>query len=268
MNFYQKLRKGHLVAAHRGYRSIRPENTLAAFKAAMGHFDFIELDIQPSRDGALMVLHDDTLERTTDIETYSKHPRPHHLIDYDASYLRERDAGSWFRVSDPFGTISNGTVAHQAIVPQKIPTLDEALLLCQRYAMPLNIELKDSPRYDTDTLLSTLMETIAPYRDTLPILISSFNHRYLKELHTYDPTLSLAANVENQHPPHLLDYLTQLGVCSYHVDTLLIDTTPVKALDGLGIHCCAFTVNDPALQEKYYKKGFRALFTDMPIQTL
>ena len=265
MNFYQTLTHDHLIAAHRGYRALRPENTLSAFTEAMGHFDFIELDIQPSRDGRLMVLHDETIERTTDADDRLPSPRPHHLFEYDYSQLHTLDAASWFVRSDPFGTLASGMVSPQSIAPEPIPTLDEVLRLCARHAMPLNIEIKDSPAFDTDALLQELLTTIAPYREgAIPLLISSFNHRYLAQLHTLDPTLSLAANIEHTHPPQLLQYLEALGVIAYHVDAPLTETTPVAQLAEAGITCGVFTLNDPQAQAQCFKKGFRAIFADMP----
>ncbi len=262
MNFYKNFEKMHIIGAHRGYRSIRPENTIASFEAAIGHFDFIELDVQPSNDGALMILHDDTLERTTNIEHISELFRPHRLVEYDYELLRSLDAGTWFTNADPFGAIAKGIIAPESIKPQRIPLLAEVLTLCSTHNMPLNIEIKDSPECDADRLLNMILEAIKPFRDSLPLLISSFNHRYLATLHDIDPDLELAANVEQTHPPRLAEYLSGLGVCAYHVDEPLVDTTPVNELDDLGISCGVFTVNDPGRQKQLFDIGFRSIFAD------
>jgi len=264
MHFYSKLKKTHLVAAHRGFRALYPENTLRAFEASIEPFDCIELDIQPTRDGTLMVLHDETMERTTDIDACTPLPRPHRLHEYDLPFLRTLDAGSWFAGVDPFGTIAAGLVDPASLPFQTIPTINEALRLCARHAMPLNIEIKDSPCADTDTLLIDLLRALAPYRnDPFPLLISSFNHRYLARLHALDTTLDLAANVEHHHPPHLLTYLKDLGVTGYHVDAPLVESTPVAELSEAGITCGVFTLNDPVAQAKCFDRGFRMVFADM-----
>jgi len=264
MFFYQNLKKDHLIAAHRGYRALRPENTLSAFEAAIGAFDLIELDIQLSHDGTLMVLHDDTLERTSNIESRVPAPRPHRLQDYGDSLLQTCDAAGWFVPSDPFGTLAAGLVDPLSIPPEPIPTLDAVLALCARHTMPLNIEIKDAPCADTDTLLITLLQSLAPYREKpFPLLISSFNHRYLARLHTLDTTLDLAANVEHTHPPRLLTYLKDLGVTGYHVDAPLIESTPVDELSKAGITCGAFTINEPDKQAECFDRGFRMVFADM-----
>ena len=264
MNFYKKIKKEHLRGAHRGFRALHPENTLSAFAAAVGHFDFIELDIQAATDGTLMVLHDDTLERTTDIDRRTPQPRPYRIHDYDRVFLRTLDAAGWFVSADPFGTIAAGLVDPAAIVPEPIPTFAEALSLFARHDMPVNIEIKDSPCIDTDTLLVDLLKTLAPYRESsFPFLISSFNHRYLARLHELDITLGLAASVEHNHPPHLLTYLKDLGVIGYHVDAPLIESTPVAELAEAGITCGAFTLNNPVGQDACFEQGFRAVFADM-----
>ncbi len=264
MHFYQTIKKEHLRGAHRGFRALYPENTLSAFTAAVGHFEFVELDIQPAADGTLMVLHDDTMERTTDIDRRTPLPRPYRVQDFNATFLSKVDAASWFVAADPFGTIAAGLVDPAAIAPEPIPTLADVLALCTRYNMPVNIEIKDSPCADTDTLLIDLLKELAPYREgNFPFLISSFNHRYLARLYELDTTLDLAANVEHNHPPHLPTYLKDLGVIGYHVDAPLIESTPVAELAEAGITCGAFTLNDPVEQEACFERGFRVVFADM-----
>ena len=264
MHFYQTIKKERLRGAHRGFRALHPENTLSAFAAAIGHFDFIELDIQPAADGTLMVLHDDTMERTTDIDRRTPLPRPCRVQDFDAAFLSKIDAASWFVTADPFRTITTGLVDPANIAPEPIPTLAEVLSLCARHSIPANIEIKDSPCTDTETLLIDLLKELAPYREgNFPFLISSFNHRYLARLHELDTTLDLAANVEHNHPPHLLTYLKDLGVIGYHVDAPLIKSTPVTELVEAGIACGAFTLNNPVEQEACFEQGFRVVFADM-----
>ena len=264
MHFYQTIKKERLRGAHRGFRALHPENTLSAFAATMGRFDFIELDIQPAADGTLMVLHDDTMERTTDIDRRTPLPRPYRVQDFDASFLSKVDAASWFITADPFGAIAAGVIEPTNIAPEPIPTLAEVLSLCARHNMPLNIEIKDSPCADTDTLLVDLLKALAPYREnSFPFLISSFNHRYLARLRELDTTLDLAANVEHAHPPHLLTYLKDLGVVGYHVDAPLIESTPVAELSEAGITCGVFTLNNPREQDACFARGFRVVFADM-----
>ncbi|HYB20380.1 MAG TPA: glycerophosphodiester phosphodiesterase family protein, partial [Thermodesulfobacteriota bacterium] len=80
-----------MVIAHRGFSGAAPENTLAAFHQAIeAGSDMIELDIQLSKDGKIVVLHDDTLERTTNGRGRA--------VDFTLQELKAFDAGSWFGV--------------------------------------------------------------------------------------------------------------------------------------------------------------------------
>jgi len=116
------LRSGRfpvLVIAHRGFSGIAPENTLAAFKKAIVvGADMIELDVRLSRDGVVVVIHDESLERTTDGRGK--------VIDQTLDALKRWDAGSKF---------------HSSFSGERIPTLQEVLQLAHGRVM-VNIELK------------------------------------------------------------------------------------------------------------------------------
>jgi len=71
MNFLKLLNKKSLIAAHRGASSKAPENTLLAMQKSVGLCDFIEIDVQLSSDGVAVILHDKTLERTTNVKKLS-----------------------------------------------------------------------------------------------------------------------------------------------------------------------------------------------------
>ena len=266
MGFYDAFNKEHLIAAHRGWRAVRPENTLSAFEAAVGHCDFIELDIQLSRDGEWIVCHDESLERTTDVEErFSEGLRPRRVIDYTQAELRRLDAGSWFGKRDPFGTLRSGEIRRQEIetLPlQQLPTLREVLDFAREKQIPLNIEIKDMPILGEREVAQRFLEVYETAAGLPPILISSFNHRYLHRLHRYRPTLSLAALVEGCHPPRLLPYLQELGVEAYHVAEEIADSVPLDRLRKVGITCAVYTVNDPKHQAELYRRGFRVLFAD------
>ena len=266
MGFYDAFAKKHLIAAHRGWRAIRPENTLSAFEAAVGHCDFIELDVQLSRDGEWIVCHDESLERTTDVEEcFPGGLRPRRVIDYTLAELRRLDAGSWFGKRDPFGTLKSGEIRRREIEtlpPQKLPILREVLDFAHEKQIPLNIEIKDMPTLGDQEVALRFLETYETAAGLPPILVSSFNHRYLYRLHRQRPPFSLAALVEGCHPPRLLPYLQELGVEAYHVAEEIADSVPLDLLRGQGIACGVYTVNDPKRQSDLYRRGFRALFAD------
>jgi len=265
-SFYQRLGKA-LLAAHRGWRTIRPENTISAFEAALGHFDLIELDIQLSRDGEWIVCHDPSLERTTDVEhAFPKGIRPRRVGDYTLEELRRLDAGGWFLRRDPYGTIASGRVSPaelEALGVQRLPTLREVFAFSRAHRIPLNIEIKDMPTERERTVVTRLLRVLENSASA-SLLISSFNHRYLKLLKEIAPELPTAALVEAEHPPRLIDYLTTLGVEAYHVEDALAETTPVSLLHEHGISSAVYTVNDSDRAGRLFRSGFVGIFCDRP----
>ena len=268
MKFYQGLGADRLlIGAHRGWSEIRPENTLPAFHVAVGHCDFIELDIRLSRDGAWIVCHDETLERTTDVERrIPGELRPRRVIDYTLDELRQLDAGSWFLKRDPFGSLSSGKVWREtieALLPLRLPTLQEALDFSAHTGMPLNLEVKDMPSLEPKRVARSLLEILDEYPRALPpLLVSSFNHHYLAELGRGNPSLPLAALVVASHPPSLRDYLVRLWVEAYHLDITLVNSTPVKVLERSGIRCGVYTVDEDGARKFLYRRGFRSVLSD------
>src|SRR5262245_42916601 len=86
-----------LIAAHRGASAVAPENTLAAFDAARrAGADLYELDIQETLDHQLVVIHDSTLDRTTNVEELYPGRAPWRVRDFTLAEIQTLDAGDWF----------------------------------------------------------------------------------------------------------------------------------------------------------------------------
>jgi glycerophosphoryl diester phosphodiesterase len=142
-----------LLIAHRGASGYAPEHTLAAYKLAIEQgADFVEQDLQLTKDGALICLHDPDLARTTnvkevfpdraaerDAEGGGVKKRGWYSIDFTLAEIKQLDAGSWFNRANPF--IANGAYAGQ-----RIPTLEETIEFVGGRA-GLYIELKHYPFY-------------------------------------------------------------------------------------------------------------------------
>src|SRR5205823_7284106 len=111
------------VVGHRGAMGHRPENTLASFEYAVAHgADWIELDVHLTRDGALAVIHDEAVDRTTD---------GHGLVnDHTLAELKKLDAGTWFAPE---------------FAGQRIPSLDEVLVWARERNTVVDIEIKNAP---------------------------------------------------------------------------------------------------------------------------
>ena len=101
-----------LNIAHRGARSLAPENTLAAARKAFEvGANMWELDVSVTGDGALVVFHDDALTRVTDAETVFPSHTPWHLADFTLAELKQLDTGSRFIQDDPHGQIAAGALS-------------------------------------------------------------------------------------------------------------------------------------------------------------
>jgi glycerophosphoryl diester phosphodiesterase len=155
-----------MVVAHRGFSGKAPENTIPAFRMALeAGVSMIELDVQITKDGAVAVIHDATVDRTTD--------GTGRVADLTLAELRHLDAGSWFSAD---------------FKGERIPSLEEALELIAPRAL-VNIELK-SPRIirnaDTKSVHATL-EIVRKMELLDRVLFSSFNHKLMKYLKTIEP---------------------------------------------------------------------------------
>jgi len=129
------------VIAHRGASAYAPENTLAAVdKAAELGIEWVENDVQRTKDGQLVVIHDDSLRRTTDVETVFPDRAPWQVKDFTAAEIARLDAGSWFG---------------PAYAGARVPTLKEYLCRVESHHQKLLLEIKKPELYpgiERDTL--------------------------------------------------------------------------------------------------------------------
>ncbi|MCM9078903.1 glycerophosphodiester phosphodiesterase [Streptomyces spororaveus] len=124
---------GPVVYAHRGASAYAPENTLDSIDLAMQMgFDWVENDVQRTKDGVLVVIHDDTLARTTDVEQRFPDRAPWKVQDFTAAEIARLDAGSWF--GDEYAGAS-------------VPTLRRYLDRVQRNRQKLLLEIKKPELY-------------------------------------------------------------------------------------------------------------------------
>ncbi|MFE5806151.1 glycerophosphodiester phosphodiesterase [Streptomyces sp. NPDC056491] len=124
---------GPVVYAHRGASAYAPENTLDAIDLAMQMgFDWVENDVQRTKDGVLVVIHDDTLARTTDVEQRFPGRSPWKVKDFTAAEIAGLDAGSWFG---------------EEYAGASVPTLREYLDRVQRNQQRLLLEIKKPELY-------------------------------------------------------------------------------------------------------------------------
>lgn len=231
-----------LNLAHRGARKVAPENTVPAVTRAMElGADGVEIDVQRTRDGELVVIHDETLEATTD---GSGIIREHTLEE-----LKHLDAGVWF------GAEWAGT---------RIPTLDEIFDALPESAI-VNVELKRDS-WQSDGLEDAALDHIR--RRTLwdRVIVSSFNPFILWRLRTAAPQLRLGLLYQPEMPwllnrawPRRL-----LPLAALHPFHTQVTPALVAHAHDAGIQINTWTVNEPARMRELIEMGVDGIITDVP----
>jgi len=231
------------VIAHRGSSLEAPENTLRAFELALiSGADGLELDVQLTLDGEPVVLHDETLDRTTSGQGY--------LIGHSYSQLRKLDAGLWF------GKQFEG---------QKVPHLKEVLDLLHKSGTTLNIELKNGI-IQYPGMEEKVLDLLAQYPDQ-KVIISSFNHyslRHIKHVsaNTRIGLLYMAGLVEPWRYAELMD--------AYSLHPLYLNIMPelVTGCKHAGIKLFPWTVDNPQDMERITALGVEGIITNDPARML
>ncbi len=254
--------------AHRGARSIAPENTiLAAQKAYEIGADMWELDVAMSSDKEIVVIHDDTLERTSNAAATFPTRKPWRIEDFSFAELRTLDFGSWFIEKDPFGTIANGTISKaetSSFVGLPIPTLREALSFTRDKNWRVNVEIKDLTGKPGDSdIVEKVVGLIQELGLQKSVIISSFNHSYVARAKQADPGIYTAALVENPDPdPAAL--LVKLNASAFNPSLKTLDYSQIAPLRAKGLDVFVWTVNDEATMRKLIAAGVSGIFTDYP----
>ncbi len=262
-----------LIIAHRGARSLAPENTLAAArKALQAGADMWEMDVAVTSDGELIVVHDDTLERTCNVADLFPDRRPWNVWDFTLAEIQTLDCGSWFVARDPFGQIKAGNVSAEeaaSYAGERAPTLRQVLEFTRDNNWRVNVELKEQP---TAGLGRTLVEKTVALIQELGmaegdwVAVSSFNHDYLKEIQTLDPHIPIQA-LTSKKIAGLPAYLQQLGTTACNPKAGIWKPQDLAELAASGIEFNVWTVNDESEMQQLIQAGVHGIITDYP-QTL
>lgn len=227
------------IFAHRGASGRFPENTMRAFaEAHQVGADGIELDVQLTKDKKPVVIHDDTVERTTD----GKGAVNSLILDE----IKSLDAGAWF--SEEFKG-------------EKIPSLTEVLEWIKETDLKLNIELKDF--LDPDAAHEIVLKMIEEHSLEERVIISSFNHVDIHRIGRLNQRIERAILVyENLYKP--FDYASAVGVNSVHCYWPVVTPELLISAQTEGMTVRTFTVNKPEAIERLIKLGCSGIMTDWP----
>ncbi|MEJ5183944.1 MAG: glycerophosphodiester phosphodiesterase family protein [Rectinemataceae bacterium] len=261
-----------LVIAHRGFRGIAPENTLlAARRGFETGADMWELDVAASSDGTLVVIHDDTLVRTTNAAALFPGRSPWSVYDFTLEELRSLDAGSWYGVADPFKQVQSGRVSRDELASFKglqIPTLREALELTRELGWRVNIEIKDATGRPCDEwIVERTAELVRELGMTADVLVSSFNHEYLRRMKKAAPEIAIAALIDKPIDDPV-GRLRDLGAVALNPNFKYLDRATVEKVRNAGFGVLPWTVNAPADMARLLEWGVTGLITDFPDEGL
>ena len=251
-----------LVVGHRGASARAPEHTLAAYDLALASgADYIEQDLQLTKDGELVVLHDPTLDRTA--RGPSEHCRGR-VIDKTLAQLRRCDVGSWFNEAHP-------EHAQAAFVGLRIPTLDEVFA---RYRHRANYYIETKNPDDAPGMEEKLLALLDAYALRPPaaaqgrVLVQSFSQASLLRLHALAPSIPLvqlfggAAGTSSAIRATLdavAGYAVGIGPGKGAADAALVRAAHARCLD---VH--PYTVNDAPEMRALVALGVDGMFTDVP----
>jgi glycerophosphoryl diester phosphodiesterase len=257
-----------LNIAHRGARSLVPENTLAAARKGLAiGADLWELDVAMSADGVPFVVHDDTLARTSNVKAVypDRSPWTNHLFTW--AEIQQLDFGSWFVTTDPFKQIAAGNVsqAEQASYRgEKAPSLREALAFTRDNHWRVNVEIKDLTAAPGD---ATVVEKVVALIDELGmadrVIISSFNHSYVVRAKQANPKIAVAALVERADPDPVA-LLKRLNAQAYNPRNGQISPAEIGKVRDAGYDVYVWTVNDEATMKQLIAARVSGIFTDFP----
>ena len=227
-----------LVIAHRGASVDAPENTIAAFELAIAHgADGIELDVQLSRDDQPVVIHDFTLERTTD----GGGP----VRDRTVRELKRLDAGGWH------GRQFQG---------QRIQTLPEVL---ERFRDRTRfwIELKGSAGRSRG-IEEKVVSMIEVYDVLHQALVLSFDREVLDQISRLNPEVQLGVLAADRATGGLIR--SETPVCAICPAAHLVTEHGVGEIRQAGLDCYVWTVNEPAQMDRLVEWGVSGIITDRP----
>jgi len=228
------------IWAHRGASHYAPENTLPAFALALEQgAEGVEFDVQLSSDGELVVIHDETLDRTTDGSGKVAHHSLAELQRFDASAGRLGFAGV------------------------RIPAFAEVLDLFAATSVTMNIELKNSIE-PYPGLEEEVLAAVTAYGLAERVVLSTFNHYSLRKLRSLEPRCELAAlYTDPLFRPWR--YAAQLGVTAIHPPLpCVFGKAFTRKARACGIAVRPWVVNGPAALRRMFGYGVDAVFTDAP----
>jgi len=254
-----------LVIAHRGASAVRPENTCAAISTAIElGADMVEIDVQLTKDGQLVVFHDWTLARTIRCAQFSRRElRKTRICDLALDQIDALDAGAWWSAK---------------FAGERVPTLSRVLAMCG-HQVAVNIEIKpsrlsarserrgrrtaDQPANETARIAAQLAVALSAHRD-VNIVVSSFDHALLARLQRAIPDMRLGVLSTSRGVAAALTVAAMLKAYSIHVPCSTATRSLADQVHTAGLRLYTYTANRMAVMRRLIALGVDGIFTDYP----
>ena len=228
--------------AHRGASGLAPENTLGAFSKALEiGVDGVEVDVRGTLDGKLVVLHDQTLDRTTD--------RTGCIHRMSLTEIQEADAGAWFGPS---------------FIGEKVPTLAESLDLIKKTAITV-LEVKD------EWLSAEVVRAIHYTQSVNSVIVISFHASVLLEVRSVDPriptgflTSGNTKALQHKQALDLIQTTCKIGASTLNVKHEMLDARFAWEVRKRGVNLWVWTVDDVVQMQQLVKLGVQGITSNFP----
>ena len=254
-----------LNIGHRGASGYAPEHTIPSYDLAIKlGADYIEQDLQLTKDGVLVVMHDETLDRTARPTAESAPGDCTGLvIEHTLAQIKTCDVGTWFNETYP-------EYANPDYVGLKIPTLEEVF---QRYGKDVNYYIETKNPESAPGMEEELLRLMDKYGLTKPaetkwqVLIQSFSSASLQKIHGINPSLPLIQLFSSTETSETIQaqldltrtYAVGIGPSKDDVDAALVEAAHARCLD---VH--PYTVNEKDKMEQLIAIGVDGMFTNFP----
>lgn len=245
--------RGVVDIAHRGSSARAPENTMISVRRAVAqHTRFVEIDVQRSRDGQLVVMHDSTLARTTNVEQVFPGRAPWQVGDFTFAEMQRLDAGSWFS---------------KKYAGARIPTLRRVLDAVGTHT-GLLLELKSPAHYpgieaDVNRQLRAVSGYVPAAVGSGRLVVQSFDRASLGRFHRLAPGVPNGLLFRRRPSTALLSGASR-WVDQINIDCRVTSASLVKAVHQRHMAINVFTIDSRDLMRRYIRMGVDGIITDRP----
>lgn len=228
--------------AHRGSLTEAPENTVASMKRAVAHHPkAIELDVQLTKDGHVVVMHDPNFKR------YNKNVS-HYMKDLTLAEVKEIDVGSSFS---------------EEYAGETVATLEEILAVIPK-KIKLNVEIKNMPMI-YEGIEKKVLDILADYDRLDHVVISSFDHEALKTIQQLNPSVEIGMLFYHRLvEPWKYATNTGLTLASVHPRSTMVDKEFVDQFHALGLKVYPYTVDKEEDYQRLLELGVDGVFSNNP----